>query len=126
MKITTKTDGFDEVLERFKLMDRAFRKENGAKALEKAGQVMLDALKDAAPEGETGNLKASMGIISQNMTSITVGHANNLGRSKIYHWYQNFGNSFTVGTNFFSVAYLDAKDECLEIIKKTILEAMGL
>ena len=90
MKITVKTDGFDEVLERFKLMDRAFRKDVGGKALEEAGQVMLNALKAEAPKGETGNLTASMGVISQNMTSIQVGHANSIDRTAIYHYYQHY------------------------------------
>ena len=90
MKINVSTDGFDKVLERFEAMDRAFRKEHGAKALEKAGQVMLDALKDAAPKGETGNLKASMGIMKKNITSITIGHANTIDRTDVYHYYQHY------------------------------------
>lgn len=125
MRISIETEGFDEVLERFKLMERGFRKEVGGKALQEAGEVMLESLKSNAPKGETGNLTASMGVISKNMTSIQVGHANSIDRTAIYHYYQHYGNSFTNSTNFFSVAYFDAREECYQIIKNAILKAMG-
>jgi HK97 gp10 family phage protein len=123
MRLKVDTKGFDEVLERFKLMDRAFKKE--ADVLGKASEIMLRALKEHAPKGETGNLESSMGIISKGMHKVVVGHANNIERTGIYHFYQNYGNSFTNATNYFSVAYFDVRDEVYQTIKDEILKAMG-
>lgn len=87
MRINIETDGFDRVLERFKRMERAAKKDIANEALSKAGEIMLEALKDVAPKGETGNLTASMGIISKNMKCVIVGHANAIDRTAIYHYY---------------------------------------
>ena len=125
MKINIETDGFDEVLERFKAMEKAAKNDIAKDALSKAGDIMLESLKSNAPKGETGNLTASMGIISKGTRFVTVGHANAIDRTAIYHFYQHYGNSFTNATNFFSVAYFEAREECYEIIKQTILKAMG-
>ena len=84
MRLSVETKGFDEVLERFKLMATATEKKD---ILGKAGEIMLRALKEHAPKGETGNLESSMGIISKGMHKVVVGHANPKDRTSIYHYY---------------------------------------
>lgn len=90
MKINIETDGFDEVLERFKAMERAAKNDIAKDALSKAGDIMLESLKSNAPKGETGNLTASMGIISKGTRFVTVGHANPIDRTSVYHFYQHY------------------------------------
>lgn len=125
MRVNVNVQGMDSILQRFQQLERATRKEVGGEALSKAGDIMIESLKNEAPKGETGNLTSSMGVVSKSMTSIKVGHANSIDRTNVYHYYQNYGNSFTNATNFFSLAYFDVKEECYQIIKETLLQAMG-
>ena len=123
MKIYIETKGFEEVLERFKRMERATKKEIGKEALDKAGEMLIQALQEEAPK-DTGKLSASMQVISRGVTRITVGAVGGEDRNYFKSFYNHYGNSFTNGLFFYSVAYYSVRDEIYQMIKETLIEAI--
>ena len=124
MKINIKTSGFEELQERFKRMERASKKELGKTCLDKAGEMLIDALKESAPK-DTGKLSSSMNVISQSITRITVGAKGSEDRNYFKSFYNHYGNSFMNGVFFYSVAYFSVKDEIYEMIKDEFKKALG-
>lgn len=126
MKFTVKVEGIESLVERLKMLERIDRNEIKNDALNKAGEVMVNGLKESAPK-DTGALggQVEKEIHGMSVSIGAEGKGANGRDTVIYGFYQHFGSCRNTATNWVSVGYHNSRDEAIQVIIETLRSALG-
>lgn len=124
-----KVDGLDALISKFEELERKAQKDIADKALDKAGDIVKDAIIDEAPE-DTGALKNAIdkGNIKGSGTnrSIDVGNINGDSEVTRYWYYQENGTMHMNAKKFTKKGFQNSIDDADKAIKEVIREELNV
>lgn len=119
---------FNEALRTLDSMEKRIANKIEKTVMVKAAEVMLEGQQSTVPVGDTGKLKASLGVGKttrrKGRMDIHIGIINAQEREVVYGYYQHYGHRRMIGSYWITRAFKDRIDDARNVIKMELVKAI--